>query len=179
MFSRCMALFRSFRVIPASTPPAAERITRWLRDASAASSPPTHASAERKTSRSCDSSSLPSRASSNIKNADCKPASCSFVSSRGVQDRWRRCAVAETSVSVSVLAKAEACAKTPPPSSSAASSEDFFWDSIASKSPSPSARAAVAALKHGVQSHTITRFFRRLCELSAQPVLNQLRLTYR
>ena len=177
MFSLCMARFRSFRVIPASTPPAAERITRWLRDASAASSPPTHASAERKTSRSCDSSSLPSRASSNIKNADCKPASCSFVSSRGVQDRWRRCAVAETSVSVSVLAKAEACAKTPPPSSSEAPSEDL--DSNASKSPSPSARAAVAALKAGVQSHTITRFFRRLCELSAHPVLNQLRLTYR
>ena len=84
-------------------------------------------------------------------------------------------------MSVSALAKAEACARTPPPSSSAADSFTAAAAAAASKSPLSlsSPRDAIAAPAFGVQSATMIRFFKRLWLFSAQPVLNQLRLRYR
>ena len=83
MFMLRTAFLRSSSVTPASGPPLEFLAILRAKAERAASSPPTQASAERSTSRNCDSSSRPIPASSKSVNADCNPASCSLVSSRG------------------------------------------------------------------------------------------------
>ena len=83
------AFLRSSSVTPASGPPAAVSAILLASSASRFSSPPTFASEDRRTSMSWLSSRRPNPESSNSTNADCRPASWSGVSFRGVQFFFR------------------------------------------------------------------------------------------